>query len=325
MSVLDTALHVGVETTYGTGVAPTRSFEASDDGLKRNMMPLQHVGFRAGQHGMLTGRQRMINGGGSGTVTVPLLDHGMGMLLRGMAGTVTGPAVQGATAAYLQTYATDDEEPAASYTMQMVRSLVDATTTQPFTYKGCVITGWTLNQDQAGLPNLALDVDFQDVDTTTAAATPSYPTADMYAWDQCTVTLNGSALEPRSLSLTCDLKMDYDRRLLRGSALKKRPRRNGLIDITGQMELDFTGINRYDEFANGTQATNLVIKYTGPNIASTFDYFLTFTMPVIVWENEGTPEASTDALTAQPLNFRVLHNVTNPMLTITYESTDTTA
>lgn len=325
MSVLDTALHVGLESTYGTGVAPTRSFEAQQDGLKRDMMPLVHRGFRAGQHGDLTNRQKMINGGGAGTVTVPLLQNGMGMLLRGCAGTVVAPVQQGATAAWLQSYATDDEEPAASYTMQMVRALVDATTTQAFTYKGCVVTGWTLNQDQAGIPNLALDIDFQDMDTTTAAGTPTYPVADMFTWDQCSVTLNAVALEPRSLSLTCDLKVDTERRLLRGSALKKRPRRNSLIELTGTMDLDFVDMNRYAEFHNGTQATNLIISFTGPVISGAFNYFLKFTMPVVVWQNEGTPEASLEGLTTQPLNFKALHNVTSPLLTITYESTDTAA
>lgn len=325
MSILDQALHVGLETTYGTPVTTTRSFEAETDAFKRDMMPLVHRGFRAGQHTDIVGRTKMINGGGATTVRVPLLTAGMGLLLKGLFGTVAGPTVQGATAAYLQTYAFDDEEPAASWTMQMVRALVDSTSTQAFTHHGCVATGWTFNQEKEALPNLEIAIDFEDVDTSTAAGTPTYPTADMFAWDQCAVTLNAAALEPHSFQLNCDLKVDTARRHLRGSALKKRPRRNGMPELTGSMVVDFKDLNRYNAYANGTTENTLEVAWTGAVIAGTHSYDLRLTMPVILWQNEGTPEASLDSLTTQPLNFKVLHNLTNPAITCTYKSTDTTA
>lgn len=324
MSILDSALHVGLESTYGTPVALTRSFEAEGDGLKRDMMPLVHRGFRAGQHADLSTRTRMINGGGAGNVKVPLLTNGMGMLLRGLFGTVA-IAQQGATPAWLQTYAFDDEEPAASWTMQMVRAIVDLTTTQQFTHHGCVATGWTLNQEKEALPNLDIQIDFEDVDTTTAAGTPTYPTAEMFAWDQCAVTIGGVAVEPHSLTLTCDLKLATDRRHLRGSALKKRPRRNGMPELSGTMVADFTGLTRYNAYANGTTEADLNISWTGATISGTHAFLLNLAMPVIMWQNEGTPEASLEDLTKQPLNFKVLHNISSPAITCTYKSTDTAA
>lgn len=325
MSVLDSALHVGLEVTYGTPVALTRSFEAETDGFKRDMMPLVHRGFRAGQHADLSTRQKMINGGGTSTVRVPLLTTGMGMLLRGLFGTVVAPAQQGATPAYLQTYAFDDEEPTASWTMQMLRALVDATTTQPFTHHGCVATGWTFNQEKETLPNLEIAIDFEDVDTSSAAGTATYPTADMFSWDQCAVTLNAAAIEPHTFSLNCDLKLDTSRRHLRGSPLKKRPRRNGIPEITGSMVADFTNLNRYTAYANGTTEATLEVAWTGAVISGTHNYDLRLTMPVVMWQNEGSPEASLDSLTTQPLNFKVLHNITNPAITCAYKSTDVTA
>lgn len=324
MSVLDSALNVGIESTYGTPVATTRSFEAETDVFKRNMMPLVHRGFRAGQHADLSTRQKMINGGGATTVRVPLLTTGMGMLLRGLFGTVA-IAQQGATTAWSQTYAFDDEEPAASWTMQMVRALVDSTSTQAFTHHGCVATGWTFNQEKEALPNLEITVDFEDVDTTTAAGTPTYPTADMFAWDQCAVTIGGVAIEPHSFSLTCDLKVDTSRRHLRGSPLKKRPRRNGIPELSGSMVTDFTNLTRYNAYANGTTEATLECAWTGAVISGTHNYDLRLTMPVIMWQNEGSPEAAIDSLTTQPLNFKVLHNITNPAITCVYKSIDTVA
>lgn len=325
MSVLDSALHVGIESTYGTPVVTTRSFEAEVDALKRNMMPLQHRGFRAGQHADLSTRVKMINGGGAGNVRVPLLTTGMGMLLKGLFGTIVAPVQQGGTPAYLQTYAFDDEEPATSYTMQMLRAFVDLTTTQAFTHHGCVATGWTLNQEKEAVPNLEIAIDFEDVDTTTAAGTPTYPTAEMWTWDQCSVTLGGTPIEPHSFQLTCDLKVDVERRHLRNSALKKRPRRNGFPELTGQMVADFTALNRYNAYANGTTEATLEVAWTGAVISGTHNFDLRLTMPVVMWQNEGSPEASLDALTVQPLNFKVLHNITNPAITCTYKTTDTTA
>ncbi len=324
MSVLDTALNVGVESVYGTPVAPTRSFEAEVDQFRRDMNRLQHRGFRAGQHADLSTRVKMINFGGSAEVRVPLLTAGMGMLLKGLFGTVA-IAQQGATAAWLQTYAMDDEEPATSWTMQMLRALVDSTATSPFTHHGCVATGWTFSQEKTALPNLAINIDFEDVDTSTAAGTPTYPTADMFAWDQCGVTINGTAIEPHSFSLTCNLALDTDRRHLRGNPLKKRPRRNGLPEITGSMVADFTNLNRYTAYANGTTEATLEVAWTGAVIAGTHNYDLRLTMPVVMWQNEGSPEAKIDGLSTQPMNFAALHNITNPALTCTYKSTDTTA
>lgn len=322
MSILDQALHVGVEATYGTPVTPTRSFEAETDQFRRNMMPLVHRGFRAGQHGDLSTRQKMINGGGATTVRVPLLNAGMGMLLRGLFGTAA-IAQEGGTTAWLQTFNMDDEEPAASWTMQMVRAHVDAITTQAFTHHGCVATGWTFNQEQNALPSLEIEVDFEDVDTSTAAATPTYPTADMFDWSQCNVTLNSVALEPISFSVNGNLALDVERRHLRNSPLKKRPRRNGMPEITGSMVLDFKDLNRYNAYATGTTEANLEVAWTGGVITGTHNYELKLTMPVVIWQNEGSPEASLDNLTRQPLNFKALHNVTNPLLTCTYKSVDT--
>ncbi len=45
-SILDQVVQVGVESTYGTAVAPTRAYEAKADTFTRDVEYIQSIGFR---------------------------------------------------------------------------------------------------------------------------------------------------------------------------------------------------------------------------------------------------------------------------------------
>lgn len=325
MSHLDAAIHVGKESVYGTPVTPTRSFEGQEDSFTRSMEPLESIGFRAGMQTVRSDRRKMINMGGTGNLVVDVLDKGMGLLLEGALGSATGPAQQGATAAYLSTFASTAGGPATSYTIQVVRSLADSDTNQAFTHHGCAVTGWTLTQEVGGLCVLSLTYDFEDVDTATAAATPAYPADTMpFDWTQCSVSVEGSPfIEVTSFNLSAELGMRTDRRYLRASSLKRQPRRAAVPTYSGTIVADFNSLTRYNEFANGDVVDNVIVKWTGRNIAAGHDAELTVTLPVVQWNGE-SPTASLTAATTQNLPFKALHDGTNPAVSLTYKSTDTT-
>jgi hypothetical protein len=56
LGILDAALHVGNEGTYGTAASLTRSFEAKTEDWKREQQRIESVGFRAGMQTVRTDR-----------------------------------------------------------------------------------------------------------------------------------------------------------------------------------------------------------------------------------------------------------------------------
>lgn len=325
MSILDAAIMVGVESTYGTPATLTRAFEGKADTFKREQSRIESVGFRADMQTLRDDRVVTVNMGGAGSLEVDALNKGMGLLLGGALGTKAGPTQQAATSAYLQTYETSDAAPADSFTIQVIRPTLE-TGTEPFTYHGCKITGWSLSQSPDGLLVMNFDFDFEDSDHATAAGTPSYPTdATPFDWTQCTVTLDPDGtpetLDVMDLSFNADLALKTDRRYLRGSALKKEPVRNGVPVYDGEITIDFTGVDRYDEWTAET-VVDIELAWTGANIESTYDYEVKLRMQACHW-TDGNPEVSLSDTPVQTLPFQALHDGTNAAVSLTYQSTDT--
>jgi hypothetical protein len=323
VSVLDAIVSVGVESTYGTPVAPTRSFEAQADPINTRKEMLTSVGIRSGMEATLSGRARMINMGGDGSLEFDVLTKGAGMILKGLLGGSAGPTQQAATIAYLQTYTSVPDGPTQSWTIQVVRPYVATDTVQQFTAHGCMATGWTLSQSNDGFAKLSVDFDAEDVDISTAAAAATYPASAVpFDWTQCAVSIGGSAFEPvTSFEVTADLAMKTDRRYLRNSALKKQPVRQAVPAYSGSLQADWDTITRYNEFVAGTVVTNLIVTWTGALIASTYYDTLKVIIPAVMWTGED-PKASITEVSTQALPFVALDDLTNPVMTIEYTSTD---
>lgn len=320
-SILDNALLVGKESTYGTAATLSRAFEAKSDSFKRAQEYLTSDGFRGGMHTRLATRSVPVNMGGEGSIEVDVQPTGFGLLLQSMLGTVAGPTQQGATTAYKSTFASSSAGPADSWTVQMQR--VDASgTVRLFTHLGALMTGWKFSQETDGLLGLDLKFDFQDVVTSVSAGTPTYVSTLPYAWTQAAATWNGSAIDLTKFELEADLGMNTDRRFLRGSALKKKPVRAKLPEFKGSAEMEFDGLTQYAAFVAGTVAP-LVITWTGASIASPYNFELKITLPAVQFQGD-SPEVSLNAMPKQSLPFMVLWDGTDPAVSIDYTSTDTT-
>lgn len=324
MSILDAAIMVGAESTYGTPATLTRAFEGKADTFNREQARLESVGFRADMQALRSDRVVTVNMGGAASLELDVLNKGMGLLLGGAFGSKAGPTQIASTAAYTQTYATTDAAPADSFTMQILRPKLE-TGTEPFTYHGCKITGWNIAQSTDGLLMMTYDLDFEDSDHSTAAGTPSYPSAATpFSWPQCTITLDPDGtpevLDVLDFSLTADLALKTDRRYLRGSELKKEPVRGGVPSYTGEISVDFTGTERYDEWTAQTDL-DVEVAWTGANIEGANDFQFALRMPAVQWTG-GNPEVSLSDTPVQALPFQALHNGTDAVITCTYISTD---
>lgn len=319
-SILDNALLVGKESTYGTAATLSRAFEAKKDNFKRKQEFLSSVGFRGGMQAQLATRSVPINMGAEGPIEVDVQPTGFGLLFQSMLGGTTGPIQQGATAAYKSTFTATANGPTDSWTVQMQR--VDAGgTVRPFTYLGGVMTGWKLSQAVDALLTAEFKFDFQDEVTSVSAGTPTYVDSLPYSWVQSAATWNGSAVDLKSWALEADLGFKTDRHFLRGSPLKKKPVRASVPEFSGDAEMEFESLTHYQAFVAGTVAP-LVVTWTGAQIASPYNFELKVTLPTIQFQGT-SPEVSLDAMPKLALPYKVLWDTTNPAVKIEYTSTDT--
>lgn len=324
-SVLDTAIHFGKESTYGTPVTPTRSYEGYADTFKRAQERLESTGFRAGMQAVRSDRVVQVNMGGSGSLEVDVLDKGMGLLLEGLLGSTTGPTQVGATTAYTQVHDASSTGPTESYTIQLIRPLVDGST-QQFTHHGCKPTGWSITQDAGGLLKLGVDFDFEDVDTSTAAASASYVASTIpFSWQDAVVTVDSVAFAyATDFSFEADLSQHVDRRYLKSTApLKSVPVRSGIPEYTGSISADFSATTQYDDWVAGS-VFPVSVKWTGAvdGIESGYEFEFEVSLPACQWTGE-SPESSNTELTKQNLPFKALDNGTDPVVTVNVQSTDT--
>lgn len=323
MGVLDAALHAGRETTYGTPVTPTRSFEAQADAHKRVVSYLEAPGMRAGMQALRADRRRQVLDGASGTITVAPLSKGLGMLLRATFGS-SAIAQEGATTAWTQTHSTAAAGPLGeSLTVQIVRPPLSGAT-QTFTYHGGKVTDWEFMQKVGENLSLALTMDYEDESTAEAAASAAYPVDPLtpYSWVECVVTVAGSAVDVRDFSVKGASALATDRRYLRGASLKREPIRNAVPNYTGVLTADFTDTTAYARFVAGTVVA-VSATWTSTTTAGTgFPFKLGITLPAVQFTGD-TPEVSLSSLPTQPMPFQVLHDGTNPAVTVTYTSTDT--
>lgn len=319
-SILDQAILVGKETTYGTPATLSRAFEAQADTWQRTQEALESVGMRASQQTMRSDRRRQINMGAEGSIELHALSSGLGLLLEGVFGTVTGPTQIGATAAYTSTFATSTDATDVSYTIQKLVAANTGTLT-PFTYHGAVVTEFEVSQDVGGFLTVTFSFDSEDEDASTAAGTPTYPsTGTPFDWTQVALTVAGATICPTSFNFSANMGLKTDRRFLCNGGLKSRPKRTAMPEYTGELTAEFEDTTQYARFVAG-EVFPIVATWTGASI-DTENEVLSLTLPACQYDGN-TPEASLDDMSMQTLPFKVLFNGTDAAATVAYTSVDT--
>lgn len=320
-SILDNAILVGKESTYGTPATLTRAFEAQADTWKREHEALESVGFRAGQHTLRSDRRKQINMGATGEIELDALSSGLGLLLDGVFGATTPPVQIGATDAWTSTFDTTSAEASVSYTIQKLISRNDGTLV-PFTYHGAVITDFALSQDVGGLLVVTFTFDSEDEDTSTGAGTPTYPASGLpFDWTQAVISIDSSPVEATAFSFSANMGLKTDRRFLRNSELKSQPKRAAVPEYTGELTAEFTDSDQYDAFVAGT-VFPITATWVGAEIDAGEFATITLTMPACQYDGT-TPEAALEDMTMQTLPFKVLYNGTDAAVTVEYTSADT--
>ena len=322
-AITDTHMTLGVEATYGTAQLSTvRSYEAKVDTFSRDVEYIQSVGFRRDLQTVRSDRDDTVSLGATGSIECDILNKGQGLLLQHVLGTTSGPTQIASTSAYKTSLSSDDTGPTGSYTIQMSR--VDSGgTMRPFTYEGCVATGFNISQELGSNLSMTIDFDAENEQTSSGEATPTYPSsADPFNYTDCVIAIDGTAATNfTSFSLDGDLGMKTDRRFLAGSATKSQPKRSSVPSYTGTIEAEFKDLTDYNKFINGT-TFGINVSWNGANIEGAYNYEFVVSLPVCKFTGS-TPVASLDDMTTISLPFIALQGASGNAVDLTYTSTDT--
>lgn len=243
---LDSQLGIGVESVYGTRVAPTLFLPFLDEGLQFDKDFIESKSYRAGRRYQTLrrpGAQRI-----KGPITLELAPQGLQILLRQMTGTL----VTTGAGPYLHTL-TPGPLVGQSLSMQKVIT-EDNGSVQPFDYSGIKITDYEIGAQILQIATLKLNTYGIAEDTAQTVATATYPSNWLpFTFVEGSLTVAGVSTPVKSFTLKGDLGFMTERFRL-GSAVSKEPVEASVHTVTGTLDADFTSLTAYTRFTAQTQA-----------------------------------------------------------------------
>lgn len=312
----DASIGVGTESTYRTGVTPTRWFEfLPDPSLDWNKNIKQGKGLRVGSRVARSARRVIPTADGGGDFSMECTSKGMGLLWQYMLGAGTSTLVSGTT--YQQVFTLADILP--SFTLQYgvpeVGGTVDA-----YTYLGCTVDSFEIDFVNADICTVKTTIDAGDLTTATGYASPSYPAApNLFHFANATLysgtltpptaTALASASSPvasargGTLALTHNSKQD---RFNFGAGGRKGQPTVGLRAMTGKLDVEYASTTFRDAILNETPMP-LIYTYTAGPLSSGSE-----TLQIIVPEvkfDKGMANTNGGDLSLQSLDWQGLDNL----------------
>ncbi|MBT9255375.1 hypothetical protein KMZ30_07290 [Phycicoccus sp. KQZ13P-1] len=267
----DCSIGFAKESTYGTGVTPTRFLEFVDESLDFNKTIVQGKGLRVGSRVARSGRRVVPTADAGGDFSLEVASKGLGLLWEFLMGSGASALVSAST--YQQVFTFGDTMPSATFQKGLPR--VDGTV-DAYTFLGCTCDSWELEFGNADIPLLKVTTDAKDVTTGTAYATPSYPSgANLFTFaggaistgtlTAPTSTALASAATPLANVRSGSVKVSHNPATSRfnfgGGGRKAKPT-TGMREITGSLTVEYDSTAFRDAVLNETPMS-LVLTYTG--------------------------------------------------------------
>jgi hypothetical protein len=319
---LTTRLATAVESTYGTPITVDRFLEFDSESLERKNEIIRSNALGSGSLNLRRGSRSVVSARwGEGSIDMEVVTNGMGRLFRQFMGGTPTIAQQGGTAAWLQTHTLGSILDKSLTIQKQLRDEADAVVGK-FTFHGCKFPSAEFKIDKKGKLMLSLTVDAEDVDTSTAAASPSMVATKVFHYRQGALTVGGvAAANVQTASVKVDRKMDTDRYHLGNAGVKAQPLINDFPEITGALSAEFAATTYYDLFAADTPAA-LVLSFVGDLIAGAYYETLTITIPEIRLTGE-TPKVGGPSLIIASHPFEAQWDGSSANMVLAYTSTDT--
>lgn len=203
---LDHQVMIAAESTYGTAVTPTRSYEWDLDGSDHSWDPKPIIGsgMQVGDGGFeRADRSVAVIGQGSGKIGLDFQTKGMGLLVNAPYNTGVATLVSGTTYQHLITGSLAASL-LQSFTAQygIVRSDA-AGTVDPYTYAGVTFTKHSIKCAAGDIISTEFEWDAKSQTKATALATPAYPAGllDPLHFGEIVATVGGSLTVPTTTAL----------------------------------------------------------------------------------------------------------------------------
>lgn len=323
-SGLDAQLGVGVESTYGTRVAPTTFLPFESEGFALTQEYIANQPLMSGVMVQPSGYHVSSTRSVEGSIEMLLHDRGMGKLFNLLTGSTVTPATPGgATNARTQTFPIGLTSPVGKSVSFQVGRPDTSGTVRPFDYTGCKVTEATIAIEAGEAATLNLNIDGRDEQTNQTLATPTYSAAAKpYGFKDWTLTVAGSPqVNVRSLTITIPLNMATDRYHLGNSGVKDEPLLNAQSELTVSATLEFSSLADHTRFRNESVVA-LVGRARNALIEGSLYYQTEITVPAAKQVSSSPVVAGPDIITSE-VEFRALWNGTDAPLTIVNTNTDT--
>lgn len=322
-SGISSQLGIGAESVFGTPVTVTRFFEHVSASLAFQQERIESQGLRAGLRVGRSSRWALGEKNVEGDIEFELANKNFGIWLEHMMGTIatSQPAV-GTDPTVYEHLATPGDLTGKSLTVQVGKPDTGGTV-RSFTYHGCKVNEWEIAASVGEIAMLTVSLLGEDLDTSTALATASYPSGDsLFVFTQGVLSIAGSGFDVSEVTLSGNNNLKDDRYFI-GSALRKNPLENGFREYTGELTAEFNDLTAFTRFVNGTEAA-LTLFFTGATISNAYKYALEITTNVR-FDGED-PEVSGPEVLEQPLSFKCLNSGAgdSAAISLKYRTTDST-
>lgn len=265
MTTMNTQFGIVDEVTYGTPVTVSRFYEYESENIRPQQGRVESRALRSGTRVLRSDRFEPYRVGAAGPVRIPVPTKGFGLMLKHMMGTAAIGSVSDLN--YTQTF-TIGSLYGDMFTAQLNRPFNPSGTDQPFTYHGGKVTDWTLSCDLDDYLVADIGMDFEDEDTSTSLASASYSSDfRLFSFAGASLTVEGSSVEVKNISVSANNGLKTDRRYLRSSSLKKEPVENGMRVIEWSCTADFADLTQRNRFTSTTRTgalATLVATFDGP-------------------------------------------------------------
>lgn len=242
---------VGEESTFGTGVAPTKFFRLVDESLSLDYG--KHYREILGSNLTRKTISKKKSVGGSFKILAPFDD--LGILFKHALGDVSTSGV----GPYTHTITAVTSLP-TGLSIQVNRDTATITGNASFRYTGCQISKLTLTQAMEEFCEVTVDVVGTDL-SLVSAASPSYA-ADNYAdWENnTTIELNSVSQCARSVELSIENQLRENRYCLGSLTRTGLGRRQSMV--TAKVDVEWDSLDEYNLFLNQTD-TPVSIAWSG--------------------------------------------------------------
>lgn len=278
----------GVESTYGTGVTPTKFIHHTAVDLQPVRERVQGDSIQAGLLGPLGTHFVETTKGAEGSLSAEVEKNGWGRIFEAITGgTSTSGLASGGSSSYEQVHTLGDTY-GKSLTLQAGRS-VRGGAVVPATIKGAKVVSAEFSAEVGGMLTANVSFDGQDWDNSTALATAVYVATKPWKGTEMCLKIGTYGSESnvagvRAVSMSWVRSLDTADYTACGAGLKSEPVVNGLMDISGTITADWTAKATFEDLSIGTTQPSLVWLFEGATLEGSIKETLEITLPGIAVE-----------------------------------------